>query len=249
MEKKSFSGVHAVIFDKDGTLIDFDAFWISVSERALELLFSELGVCDGGAIKAEIMLELGVVDGVTDIDGVLCRGTYRQISRIVYDRLSLNGITVGLDALHERLLAAYSNASDAGVIKPTAPGVADALRELHSRGVRLAVVTTDNEEITKKCLCALGVIELFDKIYCDDGIIPTKPNPEAIKAFCECYGISREGIVMVGDTMTDVLFARAGGVPAIGVSLSELGRQRLLGAADVVLRDVSELPSVILEQL
>ena len=33
----------AIIFDKDGTLLDFDAFWVSLSVKALEDVLGELG--------------------------------------------------------------------------------------------------------------------------------------------------------------------------------------------------------------
>ena len=65
----------AVIFDKDGTLIDFDAFWISVTVNALTKLLKEFNI-DQNMVN-DILPLLGVKDGKTDIDGVLCKGTYK----------------------------------------------------------------------------------------------------------------------------------------------------------------------------
>ena len=36
--------VEAIIFDKDGTLMSFDAFWVSLSVKALEDVLGELGM-------------------------------------------------------------------------------------------------------------------------------------------------------------------------------------------------------------
>ena len=149
-EKKIFSGIRAVVLDKDGTLIDFDAFWVSVSIRAIDIIFEDLGVCDNGDIKEEILLAFGVKDGVTDIDGVLCKGTYRQMSGIVYKILENHGFLTDADALHELLLDAYERSTECGTVLPTCPGLKDALTSLRSRGILLFVVTTDNRKITEK---------------------------------------------------------------------------------------------------
>ena len=70
--------VDAVIFDKGGTLLEFEAFWVAVSVKALEDSLQQLRV------KKDLLLEiveaLGVHNGVTDINSVLCQGTYQQIS-------------------------------------------------------------------------------------------------------------------------------------------------------------------------
>ena len=47
----------AIIFDKDGTLLDFDAFWISVTVKALGDVFQALSMDDSHL--PEIMEALG----------------------------------------------------------------------------------------------------------------------------------------------------------------------------------------------
>ena len=67
-----------------------------------------------------------------------------------------------------------------------------------------------------------GVPELFDGIYCDDGIIPTKSSSAAVEDSILKSGIDRHGIVMAGDTETDINFTKAEGIHM--VSLAELLR-------------------------
>ena len=60
----------AVLLDKDGTLMEFDAFWRTASYGALEDLLRGLG----GDLSAvgELLSALGVGNGATDITGALC---------------------------------------------------------------------------------------------------------------------------------------------------------------------------------
>ena len=37
----------AIIFDKDGTLIDFDAFWVKVTEKTMQIVLERFGITNG----------------------------------------------------------------------------------------------------------------------------------------------------------------------------------------------------------
>lgn len=231
--------VDAIIFDKDGTLIDFDAFWVGVSVAALVDVLSGLGRQD---IPIEEILEAyGVYDGVTDIDGVLCKGTYAQMAEIFSDILARHGCSLPAEMAEELIVDAYNRSTDKGNILPTCPTLARTLEALKKRGIRLAVVTTDNPEITERCLRALKIYRLFDKIYTDDGKTPKKPDPAAALNFMELVGASPERTLMVGDTVTDVTFARRAGISVCAVARSTKAREALLPHTDAVISKISEL--------
>ena len=235
--------VDAVIFDKDGTLLDFDAFWVTVSEKAVEETLEWAG--DGVTSVAEVLEAFGVRDGVTDIEGVLCKGTYLELGEILHNIMNSHGASKDTDEVVRALSAAYKRHTDAGEIKPTCAELVSVLSKLKRQGKRLAVVTTDNAEITLKCLEALGIAELFDKIYSDDGETPTKPDPYCVYDFCERFGIEKERVVMVGDTMTDMRFAMNAGIPAIGIAKSASNANILAPHAKAVIRDPSHLPEIL----
>ena len=233
----------AIIFDKDGTLIDFDAFWVTVSVKALEDVLRQFG--KDNVPVCEILQTLGVHDGVTDIEGILCKGTYEQMGQIVYDILHQYGCNASCDEVTGVLVEAYNNNSDVGEVKPTCPNLAECLTLLKKRNKKLAVVTTDNEEITRKCLKKLGIEELFDKIYTDDGKTPVKPDPYCVTDFCRITGVKQEHIVMVGDTMTDVRFAKNAGIAVIGVAKTDKNKAVLTPFADAVISNLSDLLEIL----
>ena len=101
--------VGGIIFDKDGTLMSFDAFWVSLSVKALEDVLGRLGMEPG--LVDEILEAFGVHDGVTDINGVLCKGTYAEMGEIVYEILSAHGCDA--DREHPHLTALFRPAAPA----------------------------------------------------------------------------------------------------------------------------------------
>lgn len=229
----------AIIFDKDGTLIDFDAFWVAISAKAVKTFLHAIDRTD---IPVERLLAaFGVQDGVADIDGVLCKGTYEQMGRIMHTVLCEYGCVFTCEQVTKQMVDIYADCTDAGVIKPNCSRLVDVLCELKRRGKKLALVTTDNADITKKCLQMLNVAHLFDKIYTDDGKIPLKPHPFCAQDFSRLTGIETKRMVMVGDTMTDVLFAENAGMPMVALVKNERSRALLEPTATAVITDLSEL--------
>lgn len=233
----------AIIFDKDGTLLDFDAFWISVSRDAVADVLNACG-CTGISVD-EILELLGVNDGVTSIEGVLCKGTYAQMGQIVCAYLDKHGYKTQPDAMVRLITDMYVKNVDAGEIVPTCPDLPQMMTRLKEKGLKLAVVTTDNREITLKCLTALGIAELMDIIYTDDGQMPTKPNSACLEDFCCRFGLRKENVVMVGDTLTDVAFANNAGISMIGVGKKAENREILRRYIDTVVPDISYLEAII----
>lgn len=233
----------AIIFDKDGTLIDFDSFWVEVSRYAIKTILNKTGMKT--VSTDEILEALGVENGVTRIDGVLCWGTYGQLGDAIAKALSLHGYTPNGDDLAAITREAYNLAGDKGKVTATCNDIIGTLTELKNRGIILAVVTADGPEMTKKCLDDLKITELFDKIYTDDGIHPPKPDPYCINNICEEFNIKKDDVIMVGDTLTDVNFAKNGGIRMIAVAKSQSNKELLLAHTDIVLNNVSELINII----
>jgi len=232
-----------VIFDKDGTLIDFDAFWVSLAQRAFEWMTEQLGRTDIG--KERYFELLGVKNGVADIDGILCMGTYRQMGDILHDVLTSNGYDISADEALELTLKAYDINACYGTVKPTCENLKETLTDLKAQGIRLAVVTTDNELITKHCLDKLGITQLFDRIYTDDKKTPVKPDPFCALDFCRRFGIDMQDAVMVGDTATDITFARNAGMRVVAVAKNNENKKRMEPLADIVVSEISQLLEVL----
>ena len=102
--------IEAIIFDKDGTLLDFDPFWVSVSVHAIKDTLKAVGRED--IPVDEILSAIGVTNGVTAINAVLCKGTYEEIGEAVYNVLRAHGCEVPLDDAVKLVVDGYNNNSE-----------------------------------------------------------------------------------------------------------------------------------------
>lgn len=110
--------IQAILFDKDGTLMKFDGYWVEVSRHAINDILRQIGRED---IPTERLLAaLGVKDGISDTDGLLCKGTYEQIGLALNAVLREYGADVSEADSIQMTLAAYDKNADTGKVEPSA---------------------------------------------------------------------------------------------------------------------------------
>lgn len=235
--------MRAILFDKDGTLMKFDSFWVDVSRCAVREILRQLNRED--IPSEEVLGALGIEGGTASIDGLVCKGTYGQIALAIGQILRKYGVEITDTDITEMTLSAYNNNDGSGKVEPVCENISEVLKKLKNGGKKLAVVTTDDPKITHKCLKELGIEDLFDRIYTDDGTNPVKPNPGCALEFLREFNIPAENALMVGDTMTDMRFAKNAGISAMGVGGTEDSRERLKPYAVAVIPDISHLIDII----
>lgn len=124
-------------------------------------------------------------------------------------------------------------------------GVLPVLRALKAAGKRLAVVSNKGDE-TVKALNALHFEGMMDAAVGETAGIRRKPAPDMMDASLAALGAEKAGAVYVGDSEVDVAFARAAGVPLIGVSWGFRGREALRAAgAETVIDRPEELAELV----
>jgi phosphoglycolate phosphatase len=121
------------------------------------------------------------------------------------------------------------------------PGVIEALDLLDNRGFRFAVCTNKLEWLAVRLLEALGLKERFAAIVGPDTFGMRKPDPAILHGTLARAGGRAERAVMIGDSGTDVVTARAAGIPVVLVDfgyteipVSELGADRIIGHFDAL---------------
>ncbi len=115
------------------------------------------------------------------------------------------------------------------------PGVIDALDGLSERGHRLAVCTNKFEKQSLLLLDALKMTHRFAAVIGQDTFKIAKPDPEVLRRTILTAGGDPANAIMIGDSETDILTARAAELPVVAVDfgysalpVSEYGPDRLI---------------------
>lgn len=115
------------------------------------------------------------------------------------------------------------------------PGVIEALDALSERGHRLAVCTNKFEKQSLLLLDALKMTSRFAAIVGQDTFKIAKPDPEVLRRTILAAGGDPAHAIMIGDSETDILTARAAELPVVAVDfgyslapVSDYGPDRLI---------------------
>ncbi len=97
------------------------------------------------------------------------------------------------------------------------PGIVDILETLKSKKIITAIFTGKGRNTTQITLEVLGIMHYFDMIITGDDVIEHKPSPEGILRFLEKFKFEKKEVLMVGDSIADILAAREAGVEIASV--------------------------------
>ena len=236
MSKLSEFSPALVIFDKDGTLIDFHAMWggwIAEVGRQLE-------AATGLSVRNRLfeIMKFDPVSGKVS-DGPLAGTTMENIRRLTAKTLHDSGLAA--DSVEGAMRAAWHLPDPVALARPLAD-LPVLFGNLRRGGAKIAVATIDDREPTQATFDGLGVASLIDAMVCADDGLPIKPAPDMILTLCKRLGVTPAKAAMVGDSTQDLQMARAAGVGlAVGVSSGVTSVRFLLPLADVVLASIAEL--------
>jgi phosphoglycolate phosphatase-like HAD superfamily hydrolase len=232
-----------VVFDKDGTLLDFEFMW----GRLLVAEVAELtaDTADRAALASALYRDVGY-DPI--IRRTLPRGpwsmaTTDQVLTILAATLYRHGhpwpeAEAAVRSTWQRLCAPGALPD---LVRPTADLVR-LFSALRAAGARIAVDTTDERRITEETLRLLGIERLVDFVSCGDDDLPAKPSAERLLTTCCKLGVAPKRTVMVGDTAFDLLMGRGAGVGLTVGVLSGVGdRETLAPHADVLIGSVGDI--------
>lgn len=129
------------------------------------------------------------------------------------------------------------------------PGGLAMLDRLSQAGLTLAICTNKTERLARRLLEEMELATRFSAICGADTFSARKPDPIHLIGTIEQAGGSAASALMVGDTNTDILAARAAGVPSILVLFGyDPGSEARAGATCSIER-FGDLTSALVDSL
>lgn len=232
--------VRGILFDKDGTLVDFFGTWMPAYRVAMDLIaasYPDPGLCDR-------LWRLGGYDPDRDeLDPVslLASGTTLEICELWAEAANAADRQALIDKLHR---AMDDHAARFPV--PVGEGIDALFDRLTRRGLKLGVATMDSEAVARATAEALAVQDHLSFLAGYDSGHGGKPGPGMVGGFCAATGLAPAEIMVVGDTDRDMKMARsAGAAMAVGVLTGATPKERLEADADRIIGSILDIESLL----
>ncbi|GAB4547216.1 MAG: HAD family hydrolase [Anaerolineales bacterium] len=237
MEQWKRFRAQAVIFDKDGTLIDFNAMWGGWTAY----VSARLSAASGLDVYPSLCQALGydAVHHKTLPNGRLASAPMSELRRAATETLRSMGISA---AASKRIVAECWRIPDPEILAKPLTDLRALFHLLGQSGIKIAIATSDDRAPTLATLQTLDIDQAVSAISCaDDGGAP-KPAPDSVLTLCAKMNLSPSNVMVVGDTIADLQMARAAGAGlAVGVLSGVSSSQDLVSHANILIDSVEAL--------
>ncbi|MDC9720540.1 MAG: HAD family hydrolase [Gammaproteobacteria bacterium] len=236
-KKRQFNAnnIKGIVFDKDGTLLDFHATWVP---RAIAAV---MAVANKDSALALTMLQATGYDFDQKrvLGGsILAAGNNRDIAQVWAPLVSRP-----VDEVESLLNHMFADPAHGATIP--VPNLTQNLQKLVDLNLILGVATMDSEAGIKATLGDFNCLHLFDYAVGYDSGFGSKPGPGMVLGFCQQTGLSPTQVMVVGDNTHDIHMGQSAEAGFnVGVLTGTSSRSELEIEADLVLDSISQLPAL-----
>ncbi len=184
--------IKAAIFDFDGTIADSMPFWSDFASKFVLHL---------GGTPREGLNKL--------VNAMSVQEAEIYLQKEYFPEMTLEQV---IKATDEYVMARYKKGFN------QKPGASDFIKEMHARGVKMAIATATDREPVSLALSALGLSEYFEFIItCTDAGIGKSSSPKVFDMALERLGAKKEEALIFEDSFYAAKTAKAALYTVCGV--------------------------------
>lgn len=147
----------------------------------------------------------------------------------------------------EQFARTYLRILDKAILKEITlyPQVMDTLQELNRRGMKICIISERKTHSTLDDIRkSTGLTSVINCVLGKDDVSESRPSPEAINIILKKFNAKAEEVILVGDTIFDVMMAKSAEVALCGVTYRS-GKKEDLTDANWIIDEFCTLVDII----
>ena len=210
--------IEAVIFDKDGVLMLTELIYHRAYQDAIRHFGAE-GEYDWETHRKR--------------NGTPTSETFLMLRKKF-------GLTISLDEFLAEYRKRYTDLfMSEGLVVPE--GVREMISELKKIHMPISIATGGSRKSTSLTLEKTGLAGEFEIVVTSDEVAKGKPDPEIFLLAAERMGVTPHKCLVIGDSINDVLGAKAAGMKVIAITDDFYSRDPELASPDLEVKEFKEI--------
>lgn len=231
--------IKGILFDKDGTLIDF-SLWEDAATKTIETIMDDYKIKDVKLFK-DLKKSIGITEHGVEPFGALAYKSHEDLAAEMhfvlnkYREIDLKKFqTLVIDLLRKEVLKDDVQFKQLTDIKAL-------YKHLSANNIKMGLATADSMESAMHMINKLNLHDNFDFIGAYDGVMKRKPHVDMCMRFCEMYSLDPSEVAIVGDSYNDMLFAKNSGAIGVGVLSGVSSKINLKDISNVIVPSIEFL--------
>lgn len=240
--------IKGILFDKDGTLIDFFEAWGKTIQPVIRKILEEAKIDKKEELLLKILNHIGVYDSYIDPEGSFAWKPYEQIAEDISVFMQVEQKQLSMSTKEIQIcLSDFFQQEQSRQSIPQLTDLKELMDTLNQMGFYTGIATTDEYEATLECIEKCNIKDNISFYGTAGREMPVKPDARLLHQAADHWKIQPKQIIVVGDTPNDMRFAKNAGAIAVGV-LSGTGRRKdLEQVADYIIDSVKDFVPLLLK--